>query len=184
MRLLFLYLHEYMYIISGICVIGDFSSTVPNQAAQSAVKQLITCAKSNGKLVSTYTIRAHRDLKATKCPGQNFYDLIKTWSRYSHSNSVDASTREDGDSSDTSVGNTEIVLPGCPTIISRAGWGARAPRRRSQISSLPSYVLIHHGTGSRCNTKDTCTNIVQGYQRQHMDINSKLSHSTVKYCHK
>jgi hypothetical protein len=159
-----------MHIISGICVIGDFSNNVPNEAAQNAVKQLITCSKSNDKLLSTYTIRAHRDLKNTECPGQKFYDVIKTWSRYSESASVDAKTSEDGT---VSVENAEIQLSGCPTIISRAGWGARAPKSRRQMSSLPSYALIHHGAGARCFTKSACTSTVQAYQKQHMDNNSK-----------
>ncbi|XP_060557418.1 peptidoglycan recognition protein 3-like [Ruditapes philippinarum] len=153
----------------GICVIGDFSNNVPNEAAQNAVKQLITCSKSNDKLLSTYTIRAHRDLKNTECPGQKFYDVIKTWSRYSESASVDAKTSEDGT---VSVENAEIQLPGCPTIISRAGWGARAPKSRRQMSSLPSYALIHHGAGARCFTKSACTSTVQAYQKLHMDNNN------------
>ncbi|XP_045185303.2 peptidoglycan-recognition protein SC2-like [Mercenaria mercenaria] len=66
----------------GICVIGDFSNTVPNTAAQNAVKSLLNCAKNNGKLASSYTLCGHRDVRSTQCPGQSFYNLIKTWSNY------------------------------------------------------------------------------------------------------
>ncbi|XP_045158541.2 peptidoglycan recognition protein 3-like isoform X2 [Mercenaria mercenaria] len=144
----------------GICVIGDFSSTVPNLIAQNTVKQLIACAESNKKLASTYTIRAHRDLKSTSCPGERFYDLIKTWHRYSESDGIDVDSTND------------LKFATCPTIISRSEWDARAPRSRTPMSSTPSYVLIHHGTGAGCDTKSACISKVQAYQKQHMDTNN------------
>ncbi|XP_053394885.1 peptidoglycan recognition protein 1-like [Mercenaria mercenaria] len=67
----------------GICVIGDFRNTVPNLKAQKKVKQLISCAVSENRLKSNYKLGGHRDVnKNTTCPGQSFYDLIKTWDRY------------------------------------------------------------------------------------------------------
>jgi hypothetical protein len=68
---------------SGICVIGDFSKSVPNQAAQNAVKQLISCSVARKKLSPSYTLRGHRDVKnTTSCPGTNFYNVIQTWKNY------------------------------------------------------------------------------------------------------
>ncbi|XP_050418332.1 peptidoglycan-recognition protein LB [Patella vulgata] len=66
----------------GFCVIGDFTSRVPNAAAINAVKQLIDCGVKNGKITSDYIIKGHRDVRATACPGQKFYDLIQTWPHY------------------------------------------------------------------------------------------------------
>ncbi|KAK6166251.1 hypothetical protein SNE40_022996 [Patella caerulea] len=66
----------------GFCVIGDFTSRVPNAAAINALKQLIDCGVKNGKIRSDYIIKGHRDVRATACPGTTFYQLIKTWPRY------------------------------------------------------------------------------------------------------
>ncbi|XP_060586631.1 peptidoglycan-recognition protein SC2-like [Ruditapes philippinarum] len=76
--------HTYGYNSVGlaICVIGDFTSRVPNDAALNAVKQLIACGLANGKLSSTYLLRGHRDVGQTACPGQKLYDLIQTWPHY------------------------------------------------------------------------------------------------------
>ncbi|KAL4233783.1 hypothetical protein ACF0H5_008461 [Mactra antiquata] len=76
--------HTYGYNSVGlaICVIGDFTNRVPNDAALNAVKNLINCGLANGKLTSTYTLRGHRDMGATACPGQKLYDLIQSWPHY------------------------------------------------------------------------------------------------------
>ncbi|XP_060557416.1 peptidoglycan-recognition protein SC2-like isoform X1 [Ruditapes philippinarum] len=66
----------------GICVIGDFSKSVPNQAAQNAVKDLISCSVARKKLSSSYRLRGHRDVKTTACPGTSFYNVIRTWKNY------------------------------------------------------------------------------------------------------
>ncbi len=58
----------------------------------------------------------------------------------------------------------------CPTIISRAEWGARSPS--GTISNLPNpvtYAVIHHSEGSSCTTKASCINIVKNIQTYHMD---------------
>ncbi|CAF0746291.1 unnamed protein product [Brachionus calyciflorus] len=66
----------------GICVIGDFTSRNPNSLAINAVKDLIQCGVDLGKIKSTYSLRGHRDSSATACPGNTFYNLIKTWPAY------------------------------------------------------------------------------------------------------
>ncbi|WAQ96554.1 PGRP1-like protein [Mya arenaria] len=65
-----------------ICVIGDFTHRVPNDAALNAVKQLIQCGLDNHKLTSTYTLRGHRDMGQTACPGDKLYALIHGWPHY------------------------------------------------------------------------------------------------------
>jgi peptidoglycan recognition protein len=66
----------------GICVMGDYRTRVPNSLAQNAVKALIQCGKEKGILKSTYTLKGHRDGCSTECPGQSFYNLIRTWPNY------------------------------------------------------------------------------------------------------
>jgi N-acetylmuramoyl-L-alanine amidase len=66
----------------GISVIGSFSNQLPNSAAQNTVQQLISCGTSLGKVSNTYSLHGHRDGVCTDCPGQTFYDLIRTWPRY------------------------------------------------------------------------------------------------------
>ncbi|XP_041367787.1 peptidoglycan-recognition protein SC2-like [Gigantopelta aegis] len=66
----------------GFCVIGDFTSHVPNTAAQNAVKQLIQCAVDNGKIRHNYIVKGHRDVVQTSCPGTKFYELIHSWPHY------------------------------------------------------------------------------------------------------
>lgn len=78
---------------------------------------------------------------------------------------------ENGDDDDTSA------LSGCPSIITRSQWGARAPKSITRMKSAPLYVVIHHGAGSRCYTVDKCKEKVQEYQNLHMDSRSKLRQS-------
>ncbi|CAF2385344.1 unnamed protein product [Rotaria sp. Silwood2] len=66
----------------GISVIGDYSSRKPNAGAINAVKALIKCGVSRGYIRSNYILRGHRDLDSTACPGNAFYNEIKTWTNY------------------------------------------------------------------------------------------------------
>lgn len=36
----------------------------------------------NGNITSDYTLLGHRQTKATDCPGDELYKLIKTWSHW------------------------------------------------------------------------------------------------------
>jgi N-acetylmuramoyl-L-alanine amidase len=63
-------------------VIGDFSSHAPNTAAQDAVKQLIQCGVDHHKISHAYTLKGHRDVTHTSCPGTSFYNLLKTWPHF------------------------------------------------------------------------------------------------------
>ncbi|KAK7484920.1 hypothetical protein BaRGS_00023840 [Batillaria attramentaria] len=76
--------HTYGYNHNGIaiCIIGDFTHDVPNAAAQNTVKQLIQCGLDNGKISSSYTLKGHRDVGQTSCPGDALYNLIHSWSHY------------------------------------------------------------------------------------------------------
>ncbi|KAK6185137.1 hypothetical protein SNE40_007433 [Patella caerulea] len=66
----------------GFCMIGNFMQRLPNKAALNTLKQLIACGVQNGKIQSNYTLRGHRDMGSTSCPGTTFYNLIQTWPHY------------------------------------------------------------------------------------------------------
>ncbi|XP_029427105.1 peptidoglycan recognition protein 1 [Rhinatrema bivittatum] len=66
----------------GISFIGSFTSSAPTTAAQNAVKSLISCAVSRGTVRSAYTLKGHRNVTATDCPGNTLYNIIKSWPRF------------------------------------------------------------------------------------------------------
>ncbi|XP_048242634.1 peptidoglycan-recognition protein SC2-like isoform X2 [Haliotis rufescens] len=66
----------------GFCMIGDFRNRVPNSAAINTVKALIACGVRLGRIQSSYTLRGHRDMVHTDCPGTALYNLIRTWPHY------------------------------------------------------------------------------------------------------
>ncbi|KAL8563834.1 hypothetical protein ACOMHN_061958 [Nucella lapillus] len=61
-------------------------------------------------------------------------------------------------------------LPGCPRIITRSEWGARAPNHAiADMSDLPVYAFIHPGASSSCENEEMCKQKVRAYQDYHMD---------------
>jgi len=66
----------------AICVIGDFNDRLPNDAALSKIKELIACGLANGHISASYTLKGHRDVGSTDCPGQQLYNLIHGWPHY------------------------------------------------------------------------------------------------------
>lgn len=60
---------------------------------------------------------------------------------------------------------------GCPTIISRAEWGARSPRGElTPLAQSPvPYVIIHHSDTPSCTIKDDCSRRVRSIQNYHQD---------------
>nr|KAG5698050.1 hypothetical protein BaRGS_016698 [Batillaria attramentaria] len=76
--------HTKGYNTNGIAisVIGDFTDHVPNEAALDTVKQLIQCGLDNGKISPHYTLKGHRDVGTTACPGTAYYNLIQSWPHY------------------------------------------------------------------------------------------------------
>lgn len=68
------------------------------------------------------------------------------------------------------LGITSIQLPGCPRIITRAEWGARAPTHPFiHLSHTPHYFFIHHGASGACHTHVECVSTMHAYQHYHMD---------------
>ncbi|BFZ08143.1 hypothetical protein BsWGS_11182 [Bradybaena similaris] len=66
----------------GFCLTGEFTSVLPPKVQQDAVHNLLACGVSLGKLKSAYTLRGHRDMGSTECPGTKLYHEIQTWPHY------------------------------------------------------------------------------------------------------
>ncbi|CAC5407394.1 PGRP [Mytilus coruscus] len=61
---------------------GNFETHAPNSAALNAVKALIQCGISKGKVSQSYALFGHRDVSSSACPGTALYNVIKTWARF------------------------------------------------------------------------------------------------------
>ncbi|XP_069841689.1 peptidoglycan-recognition protein SC2-like [Dendropsophus ebraccatus] len=72
----------YNPISIGIGFIGSFTSSNPTIAAQNAAKSLISCGVSRGYIKPSYILKGHRNTAATDCPGNTFYNTIRTWPRF------------------------------------------------------------------------------------------------------
>ncbi|XP_041773377.1 peptidoglycan-recognition protein SC2-like [Anopheles merus] len=66
----------------GMGVIGTFTNVIPNAAARTAARNLITCGVSLGHIASNYWLIGHRQAVATACPGNAFFNEIRTWPRF------------------------------------------------------------------------------------------------------
>uniref|UniRef100_A0A674J9X9 Peptidoglycan-recognition protein n=1 Tax=Terrapene triunguis TaxID=2587831 RepID=A0A674J9X9_9SAUR len=66
----------------GFSFLGSFTSRVPNNAALNAGKSLIQCAVSKGFLSRSYTLKGHRNVNPTSCPGNALYGVISKWPRF------------------------------------------------------------------------------------------------------
>ncbi|NXX48202.1 PGRP2 amidase, partial [Tricholaema leucomelas] len=64
----------------GLGYVGDFSSSLPQPDALSLVRDnFLPCAIKAGRLMPNYTIRGHRQLGTTHCPGTALFQEIQTW---------------------------------------------------------------------------------------------------------
>ncbi|XP_006825027.1 peptidoglycan-recognition protein SC2-like [Saccoglossus kowalevskii] len=65
----------------GICVMGDFTDTLPSDAAMKTVQSLIKYCVENNKVIDDYILYGHRQVRreGTTCPGDTFFDRVKTW---------------------------------------------------------------------------------------------------------
>ncbi|XP_031365728.1 peptidoglycan recognition protein-like [Apis dorsata] len=66
----------------GICIIGDFSNRLPNNAALKTLEALIKYGVSLGKISQDYHIIGHRQTKNTLCPGDKFYEYVQKLARW------------------------------------------------------------------------------------------------------
>jgi len=66
---------------SGLLIFHTHLSTdrVPNQAAQTAVRNLITCGMDLNRITRNHQLTGHRNVGNTACPGTAFYNLLRGW---------------------------------------------------------------------------------------------------------
>ncbi|NXS50748.1 PGRP2 amidase, partial [Balaeniceps rex] len=64
----------------GVGYVGDFSATLPDTDAIALVRDgLLPCAVRTGRLHRNYTLRGHRQMGRTDCPGNSLFREIETW---------------------------------------------------------------------------------------------------------
>lgn len=69
--------------VSGFSVMGDFTSKLPSALTRQLLKNMFACGVSKGKIKTDYVLRGHRDMdNYTSCPGERFYQEIRTWPHY------------------------------------------------------------------------------------------------------
>ncbi|XP_022916766.2 peptidoglycan-recognition protein 1-like [Onthophagus taurus] len=66
-----------------VAVIGDYTSSLPNDKALKALKDFIYCAVKRGSLHENYRLLGHRQLASKKCPGKEFYQELRNWPQWS-----------------------------------------------------------------------------------------------------
>lgn len=70
----------------AICVsfIGNFQNHPPKQSQINALFELLDYGVSIGMLDLNYVINAQRDFHASVSPGDAFYNVVRTWARFSN----------------------------------------------------------------------------------------------------
>uniref|UniRef100_A0A8B9MVT6 PGRP2 amidase n=1 Tax=Accipiter nisus TaxID=211598 RepID=A0A8B9MVT6_9AVES len=64
----------------GVGYVGDFSATLPDPDIIALVRDgLLPCAVRTGRLHHNYTLRGHRQMGHTDCPGNSLFREIETW---------------------------------------------------------------------------------------------------------
>nr|AAY53765.1 peptidoglycan recognition protein S1 precursor [Azumapecten farreri] len=63
-------------------MIGNFNDVLPNAAALSSVKRLISCGVEIGRLSPNYSLFGHRDVRDTDCPGNALYKNMSSWTHF------------------------------------------------------------------------------------------------------
>ncbi|NXJ72518.1 PGRP2 amidase, partial [Rostratula benghalensis] len=64
----------------GVGYVGDFSATLPDPDAIALVRDgFLPCAVRTGRLHHNYTLRGHRQMGRTDCPGNSLFQEIETW---------------------------------------------------------------------------------------------------------
>ncbi|CAG5044140.1 unnamed protein product [Parnassius apollo] len=66
----------------GICLIGDWTNSLPPKRQIKTVKSLIAQGVELGYIKPDYKLIGHRQVRNTKCPGDALYENVKTWEHY------------------------------------------------------------------------------------------------------
>ncbi|XP_002022364.2 peptidoglycan-recognition protein SD [Drosophila persimilis] len=67
----------------GIAFMGNFDEQPPSDAALEAGKSLLEQAVGQGQLAESYQLLGHRQVSATKSPGDALYTLVQQWPHWS-----------------------------------------------------------------------------------------------------
>ncbi|XP_033731549.1 peptidoglycan-recognition protein SB1-like [Pecten maximus] len=60
----------------GVCLLGDFTKTLPTTDATTSLKRLHACLQIKGVLSVNNSVFGHRDARPTECPGSKFYSSL------------------------------------------------------------------------------------------------------------
>ncbi|XP_068853940.1 N-acetylmuramoyl-L-alanine amidase isoform X1 [Aphelocoma coerulescens] len=64
----------------GVGIVGDFTATLPDPDTLALVRdQLLPCAVRSGHVRPDFTLRGHRQLGHTDCPGNALFQEIQSW---------------------------------------------------------------------------------------------------------
>ncbi|RLV85401.1 hypothetical protein DV515_00016005 [Chloebia gouldiae] len=64
----------------GVSIIGDFTATLPDPDTLALVRdELLPCAVRSGHIRPDFTLRGHRQLGHTDCPGNALFQEIQSW---------------------------------------------------------------------------------------------------------
>ncbi|XP_038058822.1 peptidoglycan recognition protein 3-like [Patiria miniata] len=150
----------------GIAITGEYTGSLPSDGVLSVLNQLMECGVESGNLSPAYIIKGHRDVRTTDCPGDALYNEIKTWSHYGD---LGATTEEP--QSWTADVTQEISQGSCEglTFVSRSEWEAVSPRSTTAMSGTPDYTVVHHTVYGSCDSLQTCSAKMLGFQRWHMN---------------
>lgn len=78
----------------GVAFIGDYMFHLPVNSSLALVRdRLATCAVASSALVGNYTIKGHRQVVSTDCPGDALYHEITGWDHFGVSRDLSTSIR-------------------------------------------------------------------------------------------
>lgn len=63
----------------GIVLIGDYTDKNPSSIMQKRAHEIIAFGVSNDYIDKGYTLYGHRQVGNTECPGNMFFETLKTW---------------------------------------------------------------------------------------------------------
>ncbi|KAM9745634.1 peptidoglycan recognition protein 6 [Menidia menidia] len=67
----------------GVSFIGDYAARLPSQHSMGLVRdRLASCAVNGGRLAPSFTLKGHRQVVSTTCPGDALYEEIRGWERF------------------------------------------------------------------------------------------------------
>ncbi|SPP85408.1 blast:Peptidoglycan-recognition protein LF [Drosophila guanche] len=142
----------------GITFMGSFDKIKPTAAQLRACQLLIEEGVRLKKLKPDYKLYAHRQLVATKSPGDEVYKIIKTWPHWEDS----PHSLPDQDN----IGGGLILR-----FVHRQAWLAQPPQKTLPDLTLPvSLVIVLPTNSDNCTTQAQC--VLRVRLRQTFDIES------------